>query len=218
MKKLILSAIIFVTAFTATADQTNAAFPMPNRFEGIRLGMSMDELVKACTNIMSIWHDKAGGGIDLTRTNETLYELYRGNDPVWGELGPTNDPVCMAGGIFDFQEGKLKRLAFTWFGERTNILKYRAIFLTSCVQLWGGDFQKRAMLKKQGSVYPALVWIKNNHTLVFILEADEGSIGNHVGFGFHMLHNDDRILDLKDESLVRDRFKQLVEDGVIPKS
>jgi hypothetical protein len=220
MNKLLLSAILLVAGFKALADQTNAVFPMPKQFDGIRLGMSMKELVKTRTNLLSGLLGKPGN-VDLAITNQVIWEYFRGSDPVWRELGMTKDPDFFAMGMFYFQEGKLECFAFICDCERTNIVKLRTNVLASCIRSWGTDFKKCALVSKKGSAQsasPALVWSKDNQTIVFELEAQVGRIKNTILFGFFLKYNDSQTLDnLKDESLAREQFEQLIKAGVIPK-
>lgn len=166
MKPLLLITLLAV-APVALAQQTNSGVPMPKRFEGIRLGMSMEELVKLRPQVISVWHKTPEGKVDLTRTNQTLDEFYRGFDPEWGELGPTND-LIMAGtlGSYEFRDGKLLSFSFTWIGNAEKITKCQNEFLSSCVRLWGNSYERRAMTQGRGSEYeqvvPVLLWKKGD--------------------------------------------------------
>jgi len=185
MKPLLLITLLGATS-VALAQQTNSGLPMPKRFEGIRLGMSMEELVKLRPQVTSVWHKTPEGKVDLTRTNETLNEFYRGFDPEWGELGSTNDlDIAGAVGNYEFRDGKLRKFNFAWFGDVEKITKHQNEFLSSCVRLWDNSYERHAITVERGSefeqVVPVLLW-KKGDTAIALVCGGRWQVGKPLGF------------------------------------
>jgi hypothetical protein len=191
LQPLMFSVFLAAVQF-ARAEDTNSVLPMPKGFEGVRLGMSMGELVNRRTNIISVWHHSPDGTVDFARTNQTLHEICK-VDPVWGDLG-TN---VLAGSLWSyvFKGGQLREVSATWVGDIQKIRNYQSALLSWCVRTWGKDFQRRARTVNRGSkleqLSPFLIWHKADIVIVVTCTSNLNASLEAGAFALSVFYSDE---------------------------
>lgn len=216
--------VIIMILSSAIADEKakKETIPMPEGFEGVYIGMLLPDFLKIRPQV------RPGG---LGPTHETEVDVTKPNQSL-GE-GVENDQLfgLFMGGMYSFRDGKLRHLSLSWIGwgeKIQDVRKHRGVFISSCIQRWGSDFQKKVLktepLKQAPStdeelLVPVLLWKKGNTMVAvrFSSEYENKALGG--GFTLTLFSQDDKeIMTIfageKVDDSVRDKLFEKI--GVIP--
>jgi hypothetical protein len=196
--KAFLLAACLIAKLPASAEQSNAIPPMPQRFQGVYLGMSMEDLTKLRPQVTSFWHRTSEEKVDVAVTNQTLSEIHRIRDPEWGMLGATNNLKAGMLGMYSFKDGVLNSFTFIWTGDVEKIRECQTKFVSWCVQHWGNNFERKTKTENKGSnaeqLCPVLLWHKGDLILVVVCTSNLTSHRDTGIMLFTVFHRDDKSL------------------------
>ena len=142
LKNIFICLVVMIILNNVIADEEvkKETVPMPEGFEGIYLGMSIEELFKirprvTIDSVTAMHIGSLDQKIDTTKPNQTLEESSE-SDSVFG--------LNMLA-MYPFRDGKLKSALIGWTGDINHIKKHHKAFVSSCIKRWGSDYQKKIL-------------------------------------------------------------------------
>lgn len=142
---LVLMSLFLILTGADAESSAEGSLRMPEGFEGIYLGMSIEELLKIRPKV------------NVNPKDSQLLEESTEVDSLYG---------LVMFGTYVFEDGKLVNALLVWAGDMEKIRKYRRDFLSFSIKRWGRNFQKKIVTQrpdtKDEHLMPVLLWYKGN--------------------------------------------------------
>lgn len=140
--------IFFGVVFAESSIET---IKMPEGFEGVYIGMSLEEFLKIRPNAEEhpMNRHRYNQKVDLSKLNQSLGETI------------TKD-ILFSVGFYTIRNGKLKNIQLIGAWDMEYTRKHRLNFILSSIKRWGWNFQKRIVKQnpksKEEYLAPLLLW------------------------------------------------------------
>lgn len=142
------------------------AQPLPRGLEDVHLAMPLKELAVKRPEAAPLFKK-----LDLSKTNQTIYEVRRGRDPTGNEVA---GPYHPAGTLFTFKflNGRLRQAEVKVFGKPGSLQQYQSVVIEECLKHWGTNYMVWFSLQEVRSnvtqVVPVVQWRSDTNAVAIM--------------------------------------------------
>lgn len=163
MKSILIS--ILILGFDLTTFATNGPVEMPDSIKGVQIGIPLSDFLKMRPNAnpFELNVDNPPQRVDATSGNQILIEKFGVAD-------------LYSNAMYQFKDDKLIHATLVLDKNIEDFRKVRASLISSFIQKWGTQFQKRVVRipsRKNENFTPMLSWDKGNIKIIVLCSPDD---------------------------------------------